>query len=132
MDLLTDGADIATMLTGISAVTAAFVWTRGQLRDWRQRRAAIQRRNWGGYIDVGGINTWYVRLAEDPGEPTGRVALDVLRTINGEPDAQLAHGMRLIIEQQGMLSRSPTPEELELLKHLGRERGYGRGGYVVR
>ncbi len=36
MDVMTTGADIATMLTGLSAVTAAYLWTRSQWNGWRQ------------------------------------------------------------------------------------------------
>jgi hypothetical protein len=131
MDLWTTGADVGTMLTGLSAATAAFVWTRSQVREWRQQRAAIQRRSWHGYIDVGGISTWYVRLADDPKTPTARVVLDVVKQ-DGAPDDLMAYNLRLSIERDGMLSRPPTTQELELLKSLGRERGYGKGGFVVR
>ena len=56
MDWLTTGADAGTMATGISALTAAYVWTRGRLRDWPQERAAIRLRNWHGYIMPNGID----------------------------------------------------------------------------
>lgn len=45
MDALTTGADIGTMLTGLSAVTAAYVWTMGRFRDWRRQKVAIAERN---------------------------------------------------------------------------------------
>src|SRR6266516_2369799 len=77
MDPLTAGADVGAMLTGLSAVTAAYVWTRRQVRERRERRAARSARNWHGYIEPGGINSWDVRIAEDPAEPTARVVLDV-------------------------------------------------------
>jgi hypothetical protein len=40
------------------------------------------------------VDTWYVRLSEQPDLPSGRVVLEVLRTKDGEPDSQLAqaHG----------------------------------------
>lgn len=127
MDLMTDGADIGTMLTGVSAVTAAATWTAGRVRGWRERRLARSRRTWHGYIAAEGIDTWYVRLAEDPDAPSGRVVLEVLNRDGGEPDDMLAHGMRQIILQDGMLSRSPTPGEYEFLKDQRKERGYGNG-----
>jgi hypothetical protein len=76
------------MATGLSAVTAAFVWSRSQVRYWRQR-AARSARNWHGYIELGGINSWYGRLAEDPREPATRVVLDVVDR-DGSPDVNMA------------------------------------------
>jgi hypothetical protein len=35
--------------------------------------------------------------------------------------------MRINIERDGMLSRSPTPAEFDFLKALRKERGYGKG-----
>jgi hypothetical protein len=119
------------MLTGLSAVTAAYVWTRSQVRGWREQRAEAQRRNWDGYIDVGGINTWDVRLTDNPATPSARVVLDVVKQ-DGTPDDMMAHNMRQCVLRDGILSRPPTTQELELLKSLGRERGYGKGGFVVR
>lgn len=119
------------MATGLSAMTAAYIWTRGQVRDWRQQRAEKSARNWHGYIEVGGINSWYVRLAEDPAEPTARVVLDVVDR-NGNPDASWAQNMRQRIAGDGMLARAPTTEEYDFLIALRGERGYGKGGYVVR
>ncbi len=131
MDPWTAGADIGTMVTGVSAMTAAYVWTRAQLRDWRQQRAARTARNWHGYIEVGGINSWYVHLAEDPTEPTARVVLEVVDR-DGGPNDDWAHNMRQHVLGDGILARVPTPEESDFLKALHKERGYGQGGYVVR
>jgi len=130
MDALTAGADIGTMLTGLSAVTAAYVWTRNQLAGWRQQRAVTARRTWHGYIALEGVDTWYVRLAEEPDQPSGRVVLEVLDGQDGNPDAALAQGMRIVIDRDGMLSRSPTPDEFEFLKSQQKERGYGKGELV--
>ncbi|ACU76141.1 hypothetical protein Caci_7312 [Catenulispora acidiphila DSM 44928] len=129
MSWLTDGSDVATMATGLSAVTAAFVWTNAQLRGWKQERAAMRRRNWHGYIELGMIDTWGVRLVEQPDEPTARVVLEVV-TSDGTPDDHMAHTMHQRVKQDGWLSRSPTPTEYEFLKHLYRERGYGKGERV--
>jgi hypothetical protein len=123
MDALTAGADIATIATGLSAVTAAYVWIMGRVRDRRQQKAAIAERNWHGYITPGGINGWDVRLAEHPDGPTSRVVLEVLGT-NAE---NWADNMRQTVLRDGKLSRSPTVEEWEFLMYLYRERGYGKG-----
>lgn len=127
MDNWTLGADVATMLTGVSALTAAVVWIRGQWRGWQQEKAARSYRSWHGFIMLGTIDTWYVRLAEKPDGPSGRVVLDVLDRDGGEPDAALAHSVRQRILADRMLSRSPTPGEYDFLKDQHSERGYGEG-----
>jgi hypothetical protein len=131
MDGWTIGADVGAMLTGLSVLTATIVWTRTQVRDWRVQRAAKSLRNWHGFIMVEGVDTWYVRLAEDPAAPTGQVVLEVLDGDGGQPDGMLAHSMRQRIAGDNMLSRSPTPEEYAFLKDMRKERGYGKG-YPVR
>jgi len=123
MDALTAGADIATIATGLSAVTAAYVWIMGRARDRRQQKAAIAERNWRGYINPGGINGWDVRLAEDPDVPTSRVVLEVL----GNNAENWADNLRQTILRDGKLSRSPTVEEWDFLKYLYRKHGYGKG-----
>jgi hypothetical protein len=123
MDALTAGADIATIATGLSAVTAAYVWIMGPARDRRQQKAAIAERNWRGYINPGGINGWDVRLAEDPDVPTSRVVLEVL----GNNAENWADNLRQTILRDGKLSRSPTVEEWDFLKYLYRKHGYGKG-----
>src|SRR6266516_1215534 len=60
------GADVGEMLTGRSAVTAAYVWTQGTVHAWNDQNKATRARNWHGYIAPGGINSWNVRLAEEP------------------------------------------------------------------
>ncbi len=67
MDGWTIAADIATMLTGLSVLTATIVWVRKQYGEWRQRQAQTSLRNWHGYNMLEAVDTWYVRLAEDPG-----------------------------------------------------------------
>ena len=123
MDALTAGADIATMATGLAAVTAAYVWIMGRIRDRREHKAAVAERNWRGYINPGGINGWDVRLAEDPGSPTPRVVLEVL----GNNAENWADNLRQTVLRDGKLSRSPTVEEWDFLRYLYRERGYGKG-----
>jgi len=123
---LSDGSDIGTIATGLSAVTAAFVWTKGQVRGWKQERAAKARRNWHGYIELGMIDTWKVRLVEEPKEPTAIVMLEVV-TSDGSPDDQNATAMRRRVQADGYVSRSPTPGEFEFLKFQHNEHGYGKG-----
>jgi hypothetical protein len=124
MDALTTGADVGTMATGLAAVTAAVAWVRNQWDGWQSQRRERQRRNWHGFIDVGGINTVPVRLA-DPAAPSGAVvAVEVLREPGGRPDEQMAAGLRIVVERDGFLSRAPTVAELEFLKYLRRREGY--------
>lgn len=128
MDWLTAGSDIAQMLTGGSAITAAYVWTRSQWRGWQQQKLADARRTWHGYIEPTGINTWYVRLAdEQPDRPTAKVVVEVIER-NGEPDEMGAQTFRQLVETLGMLSRPPTEAEMEFLMALRKERGPGKGG----
>lgn len=54
------------MATGLAAVTAATAWGRSQWDGWQADRREGKRGNWHGYIDVGGLNTWNVSLAEPP------------------------------------------------------------------
>jgi hypothetical protein len=123
MDWMTGGADVATMATGLAAVTAAATWTAGRWRAWRREKAATAERNWHGYIPVNGIDGWDVRLAEDPESPTPRVVIEVLAS-NAENQA---HNLRQVILRDGKLSRAPTAEEWDFLKHLHRKYGYGEG-----
>jgi hypothetical protein len=120
------GADIGAMLTGLSAVTAAYVWISGQVHARREHKDAISLRNWHGYIEVGGINTWYARLAEEPKAPTARVVLEVVDQ-DGNPRENEAHNMRQRIINDGMVARAPTQEEWSFLMDLKKERGYGKG-----
>jgi hypothetical protein len=126
MDGWTIGADVGAMLTGLSVLTATIVWTRTQWRDRQQRKAATAYRNWHGYIEPGGIDSWYVRLAEDPPDVTARVVIEVLNR-DGEPDGARAHDLRESVKGDGMLARVPTPEEYDFLTAQRKERGYGKG-----
>jgi hypothetical protein len=116
MDVWTAGADVGTMLTGLSVLTATMVWVRKQWAARQQERALTRHRNWHGYVMTGNLNDWYVRLADDPQTSTGRVVLDVLRTPDGEPDPQMAASMRTVISRDEMLARVPNPAEYEWLK----------------
>jgi hypothetical protein len=129
MDLITIGADVGQMLAGGVVVTVVPVWIRKQLGERRRKNAARQLRNWHGYIPLGAMSSWYVRLAEDPESPTSRVVLEVLKP-NGEPDPNMAYNLRQRIVKDGMLARVPTEGEYEFLKALHKERGYGEGSIV--
>lgn len=79
---------------------------------------------------VEGIDTWYVRLAEEPpASPTARVVLEVIDR-DGTPNAMLSHKVRQVISRDGMLSRSPTPAENEFLIALQMDRRQA-GGFPV-
>lgn len=124
------GANFATIATGLSALTAAFVWVRKQREERQERRAAVQNRNWHGYVMPEGINDWFVRLAEDPKTLTARVIFEVVDR-DGDPDPAMAHSMREIAKGDGRLARAPTEEEWSFLMAQRKERGYGKG-YPVR
>jgi hypothetical protein len=94
MDGWTIAADLGTALTGLSVLTATIVWIRTQWRDRRERQAQISLRNWHGYITLEGVDTWYMRLADEPKTPTGEVVLEVLSRPDGDPDPQLAQSVR--------------------------------------
>jgi hypothetical protein len=79
--------------------------------------------DWHGYIPVNGIDGWDVRLAEDPDSPTPRVVIEVLAS-NAENQA---HNLRQVILRDGKISRAPTAEEWDFLKHLHKKYGYGEG-----
>lgn len=126
MNLMTDGTGIATMLGGLSVLTATSVWVRGQWRQRQEQKAVTRSRNWSGYIDRGGINEWYVRLVEDPKTVTSTVVLEVVDS-KGEPHGGRAHDLRERIKRDGQVARVPTPEEYDFLKYLQKKRGYGKG-----
>lgn len=114
-------------------MTATVVWTRRQWDEWQHSRAARRQRNWHGYVMPEGIDTWYVRIVEQPLDvPPERVTLDVVNA-DGSPNPQLAQGMKIRIDGERMLSRSPSPAEWEFLIAMRKERGYGKtGGFPVR
>jgi hypothetical protein len=124
------GADVGTMVTGLSALTAAVLWTRNQVGGWKAARDARRQRNWHGYIILEGLDTWYVRLINQSEAPAERVVLDVVNP-DGTPNPQMAHGMRIRVQGDGMLSRSPTPAEFDFLRDMRKERGYGLGNWPV-
>ena len=131
MDAWTIGTNIGTMLTGVSAVTAAYVWTRAQWRERQDQRAAIRLRNWHGYIDVHSIDTWHVRLADDSDDSTATVVLEATDR-DGRLNVSVAQRIRRRVREDGMLSRTPSSDELSFLIHLRQEAGYGRRDSPVR
>lgn len=116
-------ANIATILGSLSVIAALVVWGKGQWRSWQRRKHAKSRRNWDGFIDLSGVGSWYVQLAEEPTEATAKVVLEVVDS-KGEPFENGAYAMRNIIRDNGQLSQSPTPEQRDFLKHLRNERRY--------
>jgi hypothetical protein len=132
MDGLGDAANIATIATGTAAVTAAMAWVRAQWTGWQAQRVARKRRNWHGYVDVGGIDTVPVRLAEPPKTAGAIITIEVLDKPDGKPDEQLAAGLRIAIQNYGFLSRPPTVAELDFLKFLRKRDGYNRRNVVIR
>jgi hypothetical protein len=132
MSWLEEGAQIGTMLTGLSAVTAAFVWTRNQARDWELAKATRSYRYWNGFVVQGGVFTGFVRLVPNSKDaPPEGVTLDVINP-NGSPNENMAHGLRQVIESDGMISRSPSVEQQAFLDDLRRNRfGMGGAGYPV-
>jgi hypothetical protein len=129
MDLMTYGADVATMLGGLSVLIATIIWVRSQWQGWQQEKAQTQARNWNGFIMANGINDWYVRLVDDPKTPTAVVPVEIVDR-NGNPDPQMAYGLRQVIINDGMLARVPTPREFAFLKFLHKKNGYGKGQLI--
>lgn len=134
MDVLKAGAEIATMVGGLSVLTAVSLWIRERWHERREQRAARNLRNWHGYIDLGMLSSWYVRLAEVPDTPSARVVLEVLDGPHGDPSVNQAHAMRQRVREDNMLARVPTTGEFAFLKTLRKERGYGKDndGFPVR
>jgi len=118
------------MVTGLSAATAAYVWTRNQLRGWRDAKAARAYRYWNGYIILEGILTTFVRLVPDADAPPERVTLDVIDR-DGTPNPAMAQGLRQVIESDGMISRSPSVQQRAFLTDLRKKRFGATTGYPV-
>jgi hypothetical protein len=118
------------MATGLSVLTATIVWTRRQYREWRERQRERPLRGWRDYINPHGINEWDVRLVVDPAETTALVVLEVLSGPDGASHEQLAQNMRQIILRDGMLSRSPTPDQRDFLIQLWPERRASAGAEI--
>lgn len=126
MDGWTIGTDIATMLTGLSAVTAAATWLISRYRAWKAEKDRTRARNWHGFIMTNGIDDWYVRLIDDPQTLSSIVPIEVVDR-DGTPDPQRAHDMRETVKRDGRLARVPTEQEFAFLKFLHKKLGYGEG-----
>jgi len=128
---ISDGADIGTMLTGLSAVTATMLWGRARVREWREDRYARQIRNWNGYIIREGVATWIVQVVEDESAKwSERVILDVVNQ-DGTPNPAMAHQLRLYARNDGTISRSPTAAQWRFLDDLRRARFGAPEGYPI-
>lgn len=131
MGWVTTGADVGTMLTGLSAVTATFLWGRSRVREWTAERDARRARNWNGYIIREGVATWFVRVVEDDSAKwSERVILDVVDK-DGTPNPSMAHALRLHARGDGMLSRSPTEAQWHFLDDLRTARFGAPEGYPI-
>jgi hypothetical protein len=97
-----------------------------QVLGWRERQAVRAYRTWHGYIVRGSVDSWDVRLPEQPDGVSGRVVREVPGK-DATPDGNLANSMRITVKRDAMLARAPTPEECAFLADLARERGYGKG-----
>jgi len=131
MSVLATVADIAIVIAAIPALIGAIVWIRTQLERRKERRAAREVRSWNGYVSVAGDDTWFAKVVEDPDNKwTERVILEVLDP-DGTPNASMAHGMRIRVNGDGMLSRCPTPDQWDFLKDLQNDRFNGGQGYPI-
>jgi hypothetical protein len=131
MSWVTTGADVGTMLTGLSAVTATILWGRSRIRDWRDERAARVERNWNGYIIREYIPSWFVRVIEDgSANNTERVVLDVINK-DGTPNANMAHQLKLYIRGGGTLTNPPSAAQWDFLQDLRLARFGAPSGYPI-
>ena len=130
MTWLNTGADVGTMVTGASAATAAYVWARNQIEARRERKALREYRYWNAFITLEGILTGYVRIIQEPSDPPERVTFDVINP-DGSTNPQMAYGIRQAIESDGMVSRSPSPAQMDFLKDLRGNRWNRSGGYPI-
>jgi hypothetical protein len=119
------------MLTGLSAVTAAFLWGRTRVVEWRVERDARRARNWNGYIIREGVATWFVRVVEDESAKwSARVILDVVDR-DGTANPSMAHALRMYAREDGMLSRSPTEAQWHFLGDLRKARFGAPQGFPI-
>jgi hypothetical protein len=123
-----DGLQTAAGVVGLVGGGGLAGWIghgAAKVGSLRQRRRVRRLRTWHGFINLGSISSWYVRLVEEPDAPTARVVLEVCKGPDGKPDVNLAHTMRQHITGDGMLARIPTPTEYEFLRDLHKTHGYG-------
>jgi len=115
-------ADAATDAAGQTVLLALAVWVWNQHRARRGEKERTTLRDWEGYVTVGGVTAWRVRVAERPDEPSARVMLEVLDDDGTEPDPNKTHTLRQQLEADRMLAKVPSPEQYEFLKTLTRKR----------
>ncbi len=124
------GAAIGTMLVALPVVFTGMRWVRDLISSWRGRKAQTQRRTWHGYIDLHGIDTWYVEPEDAPNEPSAKVVLTVVDR-HGNPSETMAQALRQTAGRDRMLCRTPNSEEYEFLVALRKDRGYGHGSTPI-
>ena len=135
--------NIVSFLAGLSTVAiavAALIRSPAALRDWQARQRAeaeaaheqaenirLERRRGLSGWSRQGVNTYPAELVTEPGEldqavreltsalPTAYVVLRVTGSTEGG-SANLAHQLRLTIQAEGFIARSPTTGEAEALE----------------
>jgi hypothetical protein len=128
---VTAGADFGTMLTGLSAATATVLWVRTRLREWRVDRDARRDRNWNGFIVRENVPTWFVRVVAEKHEGgPERVVLDVVN-VDGSPNVEMAHALRLYVREGGRLTLPPSPAQWDFLQDLRRARFGAPEGFPI-
>ena len=131
MSWATTGADVGSMLTGLSAVTATALWGRARVREWRAERAARVSRNWGGYIIREYIPAWFTQVVDDgSSNHTERVVLDVINR-DGTPKPNMAHQLKLYIRSGGTLTNPPSAAQWDFLQDLRQARFGAPEGYPI-
>ena len=131
MSWMTTGAEFGTMLTGISATTATFLWGRTRIREWRADRDTRRERNWNAYISRENLPTWFVRLVDDEQVRwSERVVLNVVNR-DGSPNTDMAHAFRLYVQDYGTLTRPPSAAQWDFLEDLRRTRFGAPKGYPL-
>lgn len=131
MSWVTTGADFGTMLTGISATTATFLWGRTRIREWRADRDNRRERNWSGYIIRENVPTWFVRLVVDEhARWSEKVVLDVVNR-DGTPNTDMARLLRLYVQDGGTLTRPPSAAQWDFLQDLRQARFGAPKGYPI-
>ena len=124
-------ADIAIIIAAVPTFFGGFLWARLQLSKIHDRRTAREVRNWNGYIDRTGVNSWCVKVIEDPDHKwTERVLLDVV-DMDGTPNPSMAHALRLFANSDGMLCKYPSEEQWRYLRDLQKDRFNSGQGYPI-
>lgn len=73
----------------------------------------------------------FVRLVPDADAPPQRVPVDDIDR-DGTPNEAMAHGLKQIVQGDGMISRSPSIEQQAFLEDLRQNRfSSPNGGYPI-